>query len=121
MRKSIVAIALTVFAGIASAQAQTYPSRSITIVVPFPPGFEQFVPSLLEPRLEAQDAGRDAFQVAGNLIGRESTPDRVEVRLRTVGAVASWGWRDVGLSQGHLTSLTFRHLRASRDPSRRSP
>ncbi|MET0923019.1 MAG: tripartite tricarboxylate transporter substrate-binding protein, partial [Xanthobacteraceae bacterium] len=38
MRKSIVAIALTVFAGIASAQAQTYPSRSITIVVPFPPG-----------------------------------------------------------------------------------
>ncbi|HZN30403.1 MAG TPA: tripartite tricarboxylate transporter substrate-binding protein, partial [Xanthobacteraceae bacterium] len=38
MRKSIVAIALTVVAGIAAAQAQTYPSRSITIVVPFPPG-----------------------------------------------------------------------------------
>jgi tripartite-type tricarboxylate transporter receptor subunit TctC len=38
MRKSIAAMALTVFAGIASAQAQTYPSRSITIIVPFPPG-----------------------------------------------------------------------------------
>src|SRR4030081_3520 len=38
MRKLIVAIALAVFAGIADAQAQTYPSRQITIVVPFPPG-----------------------------------------------------------------------------------
>jgi len=38
MRKCSVALALTVFAGIAAAQAQTYPSRSITLVVPFPPG-----------------------------------------------------------------------------------
>jgi tripartite-type tricarboxylate transporter receptor subunit TctC len=38
MRKCSVALALTVFAGIATAQAQTYPSRSITLVVPFPPG-----------------------------------------------------------------------------------
>jgi tripartite-type tricarboxylate transporter receptor subunit TctC len=38
MRKLIVAIALTVFAGIAGVQAQTYPSRSITIISPFPPG-----------------------------------------------------------------------------------
>jgi tripartite-type tricarboxylate transporter receptor subunit TctC len=38
MRKLIVAIALTAFAGIAGVQAQTYPSRQLTIVVPFPPG-----------------------------------------------------------------------------------
>jgi tripartite-type tricarboxylate transporter receptor subunit TctC len=38
MRRLIIAIALTAFAGIAGAQAQTYPSRQITIVVPFPPG-----------------------------------------------------------------------------------
>src|SRR6195256_1858816 len=38
MRKLIIAIALTAFAGIAGSQAQTYPSRQITIVVPFPPG-----------------------------------------------------------------------------------
>src|SRR5262249_31720990 len=37
MRK-LMAIALTVFAGIASAQAQTFPSRQITLIVPFPPG-----------------------------------------------------------------------------------
>src|SRR5947209_1374409 len=38
MKKLIVAIALAALAGVACAQAQTYPSRQITIVVPFPPG-----------------------------------------------------------------------------------
>jgi tripartite-type tricarboxylate transporter receptor subunit TctC len=38
MRTPIIAIALTAFAGIAGVQAQTYPSRQVTIVVPFPPG-----------------------------------------------------------------------------------
>lgn len=38
MRKLRVAIALTVFFNMAGVQAQTYPTRSITLVVPFPPG-----------------------------------------------------------------------------------
>jgi tripartite-type tricarboxylate transporter receptor subunit TctC len=38
MRKLLGTLALTILAGIASAQAQTYPSRPITLVVPFPPG-----------------------------------------------------------------------------------
>ena len=38
MRKLIVAIALVIVAGAADVQAQTYPSRQITLVVPFPPG-----------------------------------------------------------------------------------
>src|SRR5215510_3419685 len=38
MRRLAVAVALTVFAGIVSAQAQTYPTRQITLIVPFPPG-----------------------------------------------------------------------------------
>jgi tripartite-type tricarboxylate transporter receptor subunit TctC len=38
MRKFFVAIVLTVLAGIGGASAQTYPSRPITLVVPFPPG-----------------------------------------------------------------------------------
>jgi tripartite-type tricarboxylate transporter receptor subunit TctC len=38
MRKLIVAIVVTVSAGMAGVQAQTYPSRQITLVVPFPPG-----------------------------------------------------------------------------------
>jgi tripartite-type tricarboxylate transporter receptor subunit TctC len=37
MRKLVVSIALTVFAGLAGAQSQ-YPSRAVTIVSPFPPG-----------------------------------------------------------------------------------
>jgi tripartite-type tricarboxylate transporter receptor subunit TctC len=38
MRRFLVALVLATFAGIVGAQAQTYPSRSITLVVPFPPG-----------------------------------------------------------------------------------
>ena len=38
IRKLIAAIALTAFAGIAGVHAQTYPSRPVTIIVPFPPG-----------------------------------------------------------------------------------
>jgi tripartite-type tricarboxylate transporter receptor subunit TctC len=38
MRKLFAALALTIVAGIPDAQAQTYPSRPITLVVPFPPG-----------------------------------------------------------------------------------
>src|SRR3954452_5272357 len=38
MKSLIVAIAVTVFAGIVGVQAQTYPSRQITLIVPFPPG-----------------------------------------------------------------------------------
>jgi tripartite-type tricarboxylate transporter receptor subunit TctC len=38
MRKLFVAIALTLVAGIAGAQAPAYPSRTITIISPFPPG-----------------------------------------------------------------------------------
>src|SRR6478736_9001173 len=38
MRNRFVALALITLAGIACAQAQTYPSRQITLIVPFPPG-----------------------------------------------------------------------------------
>jgi tripartite-type tricarboxylate transporter receptor subunit TctC len=38
MRQLFAAIALTVLAALSGAQAQTFPSRTITIVVPFPPG-----------------------------------------------------------------------------------
>ncbi len=38
MKKLVVAITLTVLAGVSGVQAQTYPSRPITVIVPFPPG-----------------------------------------------------------------------------------
>ena len=38
MRRFLVALALTILAGVADARAQAYPSRPITLVVPFPPG-----------------------------------------------------------------------------------
>jgi tripartite-type tricarboxylate transporter receptor subunit TctC len=38
MRRVIAALAITLFAGIAGVQAQTFPSKTITLIVPFPPG-----------------------------------------------------------------------------------
>ena len=38
MSKILVALALAIFAGVVDAKAQAYPSRPITLVVPFPPG-----------------------------------------------------------------------------------
>ncbi|MEA2880832.1 MAG: hypothetical protein QOH32_51, partial [Bradyrhizobium sp.] len=38
MRKLLAALALTILAGAFGAQAQTWPVRSLTLVVPFPPG-----------------------------------------------------------------------------------
>jgi tripartite-type tricarboxylate transporter receptor subunit TctC len=38
MSRLLVALGLAIVAGIAGAQAQSYPSRPITLVVPFPPG-----------------------------------------------------------------------------------
>jgi tripartite-type tricarboxylate transporter receptor subunit TctC len=38
MSRLLAAFALMLIAGIAGAQAQSYPSRAITIIVPFPPG-----------------------------------------------------------------------------------
>ncbi len=38
MRRLLIALVLTLLAGVAGVQAQTYPSRTITIIVPFPPG-----------------------------------------------------------------------------------
>lgn len=38
MKKPVLAVALAVFAGIAGVQAQTWPLRPVTLIVPFPPG-----------------------------------------------------------------------------------
>src|SRR4051794_22103394 len=38
MTRFIAALGLALVAAIAGAQAQTYPSKTITLVVPFPPG-----------------------------------------------------------------------------------
>src|ERR1700741_34082 len=38
MRKLIGAIAIAMVVGVAGAEAQTFPSKQITLVVPFPPG-----------------------------------------------------------------------------------
>ena len=74
MRRFIVA-ALVAFAGLGGAQAQTYPSKQITLVVPFPPGgstdvtarimAEKMRPILGQPALGRVDGPVGLAQIDG--------------------------------------------------------
>ena len=86
MRKLIIAIALTAFAGVTGVQAQTYPSRQVTIVVPFPPGgstdvvgrimAEKMRPLLGQPVITKTSAAREAASQSGASRVRRPTATR---------------------------------------------
>src|SRR3984957_8582420 len=65
MRTSIVALALALIAGVAPATAQNYPSRTITLIVPFPPGGSTDV------------AGRILAQHMGETLGQSVVVENV--------------------------------------------
>src|SRR6266508_2219391 len=102
MRKSIVAIVLTVFAGIAGVRAQTYPSRPITIVVPFPPGgstdvvarimAERMRPVLGQPVI-IENVGGAGGSIAVGRVAR-ATPDGYTI--------------DIGQWDTHVGSVIYR-------------
>src|SRR5256885_2510689 len=83
MRKQVVAIALAAWAAMAGAQAQTYPSRQITLIVPFPPGgstdvvarvmAEQMRPTLGQPVVIENVGGANGSIGLGRLA--RSAPD----------------------------------------------
>jgi tripartite-type tricarboxylate transporter receptor subunit TctC len=83
MRRLFVALALTMVAGIAVAQAQTYPVRSLTLVVPFPPGgstdaaarimAERMRPSLGQPIVIENVGGAGGSIGVGRVV--RSAPD----------------------------------------------
>ena len=101
MRKHIVAIALTLLAGIAWAQAQTYPSRPITIVVPFPPGGSTDVVARIMAERMRQSLGQPV--VIENVGGAGGS-----IAVGRVARAAPDGYTiDIGQWDTHVGSIVF--------------
>src|ERR1700749_491363 len=102
MRKHFVALALAIFAAIGSAQAQTYPVRSLTLVVPFPPGgstdaaarimAERMRASLGQP-IVIENVGGSGGSIGGGRVVR-SAPDGYTV--------------DIGQWDTHVGSIIYK-------------
>src|SRR5665213_1732638 len=101
MKKIIVATLLALLAGIALAHAETYPSRQITLVVPFPPGgstdiaariiAERMRPLLAQPVIVENVGG------AGGSIG-----------VRRIARAAPDGYTiDIGQWDTHVGSIIY--------------
>ncbi len=65
MTKPIAAVALALFAGIAAAQAQNFPTRPITLVVPFPPGGSTDTAARIIGERMRQPLGQTVVKAAG--------------------------------------------------------
>jgi tripartite-type tricarboxylate transporter receptor subunit TctC len=102
MRKFIVALALTLFAGIAAVHAQGFPSRPITLIVPFPPGgstdvaariiAEQMRPLLGQPVIIENVGGAGGSIAVGRLA--RAAPDGYTI--------------DIGQWDTHVGSIIYR-------------
>ena len=101
MNKLIAAIALALCAGMAGAQAQTFPSRPITLVVPFPPGgstdtvarimAEKMRPFLGQPVIIENVAGAGGSTAVGRVA--RAAPDGYTI--------------DIGQWDTHVGSIIF--------------
>ena len=102
MRKLMVAIAVAAFAGIAGAQAQSFPSRPVTLIVPFPPGgstdvaariiAEQMRPLLGQPVI-IENVGGAGGSIAVGRVAR-AAPDGYTI--------------DIGQWDTHVGSIIYR-------------
>src|SRR6476620_804234 len=97
MRKIAVAIALAVLAGVTSVQAQTYPSRQITLIVPFPPGGSTAVAArILAEHMRARLGQRVVIEHGGGAGGSiaRATPDGYTL--------------DIGQCDTHVGSIIYK-------------
>jgi tripartite-type tricarboxylate transporter receptor subunit TctC len=102
MRKFIVALALMLFAGIAAVHAQGFPSRPVTLIVPFPPGgstdvvarimAEQMRPLLGQPVIIENVGGAGGSIAVGRLA--RAAPDGYTI--------------DIGQWDTHVGSIIYR-------------
>ncbi len=106
MRKLLCLLALA-WAGVAA--AQNYPARTITLVVPYPPGgLIDLVARIVQPRLQAELGGTIAVENksgAGGNVGAEAV-----VRSAPDGYTMLLGNPSLALSQHIYPKLTYKPL-----------
>jgi len=106
MRRLLAAIAMAMFAGIAIAPAQTYPSRPITMIVPFPAGgatdtLGRFLAERMRPVLGQTIIIENVAGAAGTIgVGRA-------VRAPADGYTIQIGTSTTNLLTGGLYPLSF--------------
>jgi len=71
MKKHVVAVALAAFAAMASAQAQPYPSRPVTLLVPFAPGAGADISARIAGEYMSRSLGQQF--VVENVVGAGGT------------------------------------------------
>ena len=81
MRKLLCAAALAVLANIASAAAQTYPAKSVTIIVPLAPGTGMDLLARLYGDQLAQTLGQHVGTPVGQPGGEVAEPLRSEQQV----------------------------------------
>jgi tripartite-type tricarboxylate transporter receptor subunit TctC len=101
MRAQIIAIALALVAAVAPAHAQTYPSRTITLIVPFPPGGSTDV------------AGRILAQRMGQILGQSIIVENLggaggSIGVGRLARAAPDGYTiDIGQWDTHVGSIIY--------------
>src|SRR6204780_3282569 len=110
MRKLIVAIALALCAAVSSAHADTFPSRPITLIVPYPPGGSTDVTARIMADKMGQSLGQAVIVenvggAGGSLgVGRvaRATPDGYTIDI---------GQWDTHVANGAVYPLTYDLIR----------
>jgi tripartite-type tricarboxylate transporter receptor subunit TctC len=102
MRRLVAAVALALFAAVPGAEAQSYPSRTITLIVPFPPGgstdtvarimAEKMQPLLGQPVIIENVGGAGGSTAVGRLA--RAAPDGYTI--------------DIGQWDTHVGSIIYR-------------
>ena len=102
MRKLTLALALAALAGIAGASAQTYPSRPVTIIVPYPAGGPtDLVARQLAPKLSAkfgqnfiiENVSGGGTNIAGQRVARSAPEPSIDDETWAIGVESLANWQ----------------------------
>ena len=114
MRKLIGVVALAMIAGLAGALAQSFPSRQITLIVPFPPGGSTDIAArIMAEEMRPSSASRSSSRTSGGAGG--------SIAVGRVARAAPDGYTiDIGQWDTHVGGIIYNSTTTCRRTSSRS-